>query len=212
MKCTLDHLVVVADTLDQGEDYIRQVLGVPLETGGKHVTMGTHNRLLRLGTDAYLEVIAIDPDAPAPDRPRWFQLDDPALRVALKERPRLIHWVAATDDLQAALAACPVVLGEPVELSRGDFRWTFALSADGSMPFGGVGPDLIQWQGSAHPAKRLKNTRCSVTRMTATHPDADAVRNMLNALKLSALLKVEPGESVGLRALIQTPRGARWLS
>ena len=30
--------------------------------GGKHVAMGTHNSLLRLGDGVYLEVIAIDPD------------------------------------------------------------------------------------------------------------------------------------------------------
>lgn len=29
----------------------------------------------------YLEVIAVDPDAPAPTRPRWFSLDDPTMQV-----------------------------------------------------------------------------------------------------------------------------------
>ena len=35
----------------------------PLESGGRHPHMGTHNRLLSLGPDLYLEVIAVDPDA-----------------------------------------------------------------------------------------------------------------------------------------------------
>jgi hypothetical protein len=212
VKNKLDHLVVAAQTLAQGAAWIEQVLGVSPEPGGKHATMGTHNSLLRLGTDAYLEVIAIDPDAQAPDRPRWFQLDTPAMTAALQERPRLIHWVAATDDLSAALAASPVALGEPTSLARGDFRWTFVLSADGSMPFDGVGPDLIQWQGTAHPAKRLKHSGCIVKRMSATHANPDAVRAMLNALRLSSQLTVEAGELPTLRALIQTPRGARWLN
>ncbi len=211
MNNRLDHLVVAASTLAQGAAWIERMLGVSPERGGKHVAMGTHNSLLRLGGDVYLEIIAIDPDAPAPARPRWFQLDSPAMAAALHERPRLIHWVAATDDLNAAMAASPVALGEPTSLSRGEFRWTFALSADGAMPFDGVGPSLIEWQGTAHPARRLKHTGCSIVRMSAAHPDPDAVRAMLSALRLSAQLSVETGETAVLRALIRTPRGMRWL-
>ncbi|MGZ6164169.1 MAG: VOC family protein, partial [Myxococcaceae bacterium] len=52
----LDHLVVAGETLDTSG--LDAVLGVALSGGGKHARMGTHNRLLRLGTDAYLELIA----------------------------------------------------------------------------------------------------------------------------------------------------------
>ena len=45
--------------------------------------MSTHNHLMRLGNSAFLEVISIDPDAPAPARTRWFDLDDPAMRARL---------------------------------------------------------------------------------------------------------------------------------
>jgi hypothetical protein len=45
--------------------------------------MGTHNRLLKLGEGFYLELIAIDPQAPPPGRPRWFGLD----RLELPVRP-----------------------------------------------------------------------------------------------------------------------------
>ena len=42
--------------------------------------MGTHNRLLGLGTNVYLEVIAIDTEAAPPARPRWFSLDTPEMQ------------------------------------------------------------------------------------------------------------------------------------
>ena len=45
----LDHLVVAADTLDQGAAYVRDRLGVSPAGGGTHVAMGTHNRVLKLG-------------------------------------------------------------------------------------------------------------------------------------------------------------------
>ena len=62
----LDHIVVAADSLKQGVDYIRSCLGIEIPKGGFHRTMGTHNHLMQLGNDAYLEVITIDPEAEAP--------------------------------------------------------------------------------------------------------------------------------------------------
>src|SRR5437660_3891292 len=111
VRAALDHLVVAAATLEQGEDYIESRLGARPLRGGKHVAMGTHNSLLKLGEKSYLEVIAVDPDGIAPSRARWFALDTAALRAALQMAPRLIHWVARTDDIVAARRACPVGCG-----------------------------------------------------------------------------------------------------
>src|SRR5215813_8557610 len=111
MNPTLDHLAVAAPTLAAGVEFIARLTGVEPRAGGKHVTMGTHNALLRLGDRAYLEVIAIDPDGAKPAHPRWFDLDDPELQAALAERPRLVAWAARTDDIEGALASCPIALG-----------------------------------------------------------------------------------------------------
>ena len=70
-----DHLVLAARDLDRGGAWLEDRLGVALTAGGRHSRMGTHNRLLSLGENFYLELIAIDPQAPPPDRPRWFGLD-----------------------------------------------------------------------------------------------------------------------------------------
>lgn len=71
----LDHLAVSARALDEGVAHVEAALGVRLAGGGKHPYMATHNRLLGLG-DIYLEVIAPDPEAQAPNWPRWFDLDN----------------------------------------------------------------------------------------------------------------------------------------
>ena len=115
----LDHLVVAAATLEQGEDHLERLLGVRPQRGGKHVAMATHNSLLRLGDKAYLEVIAIDPTASPPQRPRWFALDSAAMREALAEAPRLIHWVARTDDIDAARRVCAIDPGPAQSMERG---------------------------------------------------------------------------------------------
>src|SRR5581483_3649792 len=101
----LDHLTIAAHTLDQGLAYVRDALGVDLPTGGAHPRMATHNRLLRLGDGVFLEVIAIDPAAPPPARPRWFQLDDPALQADLRRAPRLLTWVVRTSDIATTFLA-----------------------------------------------------------------------------------------------------------
>ena len=76
MASRFDHVVIGAAQLGDAAAIVEARLGATLTGGGKHPLMATHNRLMRLA-DGYLEVIAIDPDAPAPDRARWYELDNP---------------------------------------------------------------------------------------------------------------------------------------
>lgn len=71
----LDHITVSARSLAEGVAAVELALGVRAPVGGTHPSMGTHNHLLRLGPSLFLEIIAINPEAPAPARPRWFGLD-----------------------------------------------------------------------------------------------------------------------------------------
>src|SRR4029079_3650938 len=95
MITRLDHITVVAPSLEARAAYIQGALGVLPGPGRAHPGMATHNLLLALGTDVYLEVIAPDPKAAPIDRPRWFGLD--AIRHGSKAR--LGAWVASTDDI-----------------------------------------------------------------------------------------------------------------
>jgi hypothetical protein len=198
----IDHLAVTADDLDAAAAAVEAALGVAMETGGRHALMSTHNRLLGLG-DVYLEAIAPDPAAPAPGRPRWFRLDE------RRGAARLSNWVAACDDLEAALAAAPPGAGAPVALERGDFRWRMGVPQDGRLPFGECFPALIAWDGAAHPARALPDRGLRLRRLVVTHPEANALRRALAALA-DPRLSVVSGP-VGLRAEIDTPRGRCWL-
>ena len=179
-----DHLIVAARTLEEGGAWVEAKLGVASVAGGKHPTMGTHNRLLRIGPLEFLEVIAIDPDAAAPSRPRWFDLDTPEMRERLEQGPALIHWVERTSDLEAALKD----YSEPVEilsLSRGPYRWRMGVLRDGRRPGGGSLPTLIQWEGRLHPAGALPESGCRLEsfaqangRLTAGFATASGVRTI----------------------------------
>jgi hypothetical protein len=137
------------------------VLGVSPAPGGSHGLMGTHNRLLNISSAVYprcyLEIIAIDPEAPPPGRVRWFDLDQPALQQRLQEGAGLIHWVARVPNLDAALAQCSsegVDAGTPVAASRGALSWRIALREDGRRLKREALPVLIEW-GEAHPCDQL---------------------------------------------------------
>ncbi len=200
----LDHLAVTAAELDEGVASIEAALGVAMQAGGKHAAMGTHNRLLGLG-DVYLEVIAVDPEAPPPGRPRWFDMD------RFSGAPRLTNWILRCDDLAAAVAAAPVGVGLPTGFARGDLRWEMAVPADGRLPFDNCHPALISWQGEArgalHPARRLEDRGCRLRRLEVAHPRAGDLRAALAGLEDPRVVIV--AGAPGLRAEIETPHGLR---
>jgi hypothetical protein len=208
-RSQLDHLVVTAPSLEAGVDYVGSTLGVTPQPGGKHPRMGTHNCLVKLGERVYLEVIAIDPCAPAPGRPRWFELD----RLGTNDLPRLAGWVARTSDIRAAAAASPVALGSVEPMSRGTLDWLITVPADGSFALGGTAPALIQWQTAAHPADGLEDQGCRLIRLDIFHSQAESLRGMLDAIGWDdAIVAIQPARAARLVAHVRTRAGMRALN
>ena len=203
----LDHLVIAAATLADGIDHVATAMGATPVPGGKHATMGTHNALLRLGGETYLEIIAVDPDAPRPPWPRWFGLDDIALQSELTERPRLIGWVARCDDIDAAIAASPLPLGAVHPMQRGDYRWRITIPAGGTLPGKGLVPTLIQWDVPTHPAARLPKSNVSLAQLAGTHPEPAPLRAALAALGLEGTIAISYDRETRIAAMLRTPRG-----
>ena len=210
----LDHLVIAAATLADSAAWCERIFGITPVVGGKHAFMGTHNSLISIVAPrfpkAYAEIIAIDPDGTAPARPRWFDLDDAALQRALRDGPRLIHWVARTSDIHAAgaaLRACGIEPGvpEPAErhTPRGVLRWQIGLRADGKRLFGGALPTLIQW-GDVHPADALPASGVQLEAVQlAGLPDA-----VIAALgDVPGVQGVANDTSEPIRATLSGPRG-----
>lgn len=168
----LDHIAVLGESLDAAAAHAEAALGLPLQPGGHHARFGTHNRLLGLAPDLYLEAIAIDPSAPPPGRARWFGLD------TFKGPARLDKWICRVDDLDRALAVFPQA-GHRVALSRGGLAWSMAVPQDGCLPFDGLFPALIQWHGDLRPGKTLPGSGARLTSLTVSHPRADALQAQL---------------------------------
>jgi hypothetical protein len=210
-SCEFDHLVVTAPTLEQGCAWVAQALGIEPGPGGSHPRMGTHNRLLRLGDAGFLEVIAIDPSAAPPGRPRWFGLDEPGASAA----PRLATWVARTNALRAWPGELVAPLGAVERMTRGHREWLITMPADGSLPLQGCAPALIEWQSPPTSAAHdLPARGCALARLRLAHPDPDRLRALLQALGLGHAVDAVPAGTEcppGLTAWIDTPSGLRRL-
>ena len=169
----LDHLVVAARTLDEGEAWLKARLRRGLVPGGAHPGFGTHNRLLRLGDDCYLELIAADP-AQAATR-LLFGLEQPAVARALADQPLLLHTVFRV--------VAPLVLGDvlprldydpgvPTAMSRGDLRWSITIPPRRRPAGNGLLPTIIDWGEAQHPCRRLPDSGVALESLRLEGPPA----------------------------------------
>jgi len=202
-----DHLIVGAQSLADGCDFIEAQFGVRPQLGGKHVAMGTHNALVSLGPRQYLEILAIDPEGLAPARRRWFDLDEPRMRASLAEGPRLIHWAARTDNIETAKALSPIDQGVVHPMRRGDLNWRITIPDDGHLPGAGLVPTLIEWADATHPSDRLADSGIRIVTLAGEHPDPAPIRATLVALGLADTLKVTYAQYARLAAMFRAPQG-----
>lgn len=206
----LDHIVVAAASLEQGGAYLRELLGVEVPAGGVHDAMGTHNLVMQLGDDRYLEVIAIDPGGRTPDRPRWFDLDRQSMRAQLAERPRLITWVVNTPDIGRLATRADFDIGVPTAFSRNALQWEIGLTDDGRLLAGGLLPYCIQWRSQPHPSRLMADLGCRLQKLVIRHHRPQWIAARLDSLGVSHLVEIEEipdSESPRLTAIIETPRG-----
>jgi hypothetical protein len=211
----VDHLVVAAANLAEGVAWCERSLGITPGPGGQHPLMGTHNRLFKIATPsyplAYFEIIAINPDMPAPNRPRWFGLDNPALQQRLLEDgPQFIHWVAGTTNISMhrwGLINVGHQPGEPLQISRptpnGLLEWQMLVPGDGQPLCGGALPTLIQW-ASHHPSAAMPDSGVTLHSLHARGVPERA-RDVLRA---AAVQVSAAADGPALTAVLHTPKGA----
>lgn len=190
----IDHLVIGTNDLASGTDWTESRLGAACDGGGAHPLMGTHNRLMRLAGGPYLEVIAIDPDASSPGRPRWFTLDREKTKSRFATGPGALCWVAAVSDIETAVRQCGYDCGQITTVTRGDLQWRLTIPDDGSLPAGGVLPSLIEWPEGMHPVTSLAETDIYLDTIHLTHPDPAHIEACLDRLGLASIATVTSGD------------------
>ena len=221
---TIDHIAVAASSLEVGVAYVEEMLGVSVPKGGEHPSMATHNHLMQLGNNTFLEVIAINTEMTAPVRPRWFGLDDPFVRESIEKQPRLHTWIVNSSDIHGIAkqcdSECKFNIGEITAVSRGELNWHFAIPDDGRLLASGLVPYVMQWDGQeqagfSHPSQGMADLGCELVGLELHHPQATWLASILDSIKAKELVTLSelPPHSVPyMTAKIQTPQGLKELS
>ncbi|MEU7896349.1 VOC family protein [Nonomuraea sp. NPDC049152] len=198
---SLDHLVYAVPDLLKGVADFAERTGVAPVKGGSHPG-GTANYLVGFGPTSYLEIIGPDPEVEGA-RPRAFGLEE------LTEA-RLAGWAIHPDDIDTTVRLARERGYDPggvQPLSRRkpdgtllEWRLTrFENPADvRPVPF------LIDWGSTQHPAASGL-PQVALASFTAVTPDVEGLRADLDAV--GATIDVEEGPEVGLRAVLDTPKG-----
>ena len=176
MRVEPDHLVVVAQDLRQGCDWVEERLGVRPQPGGKHVAMGTHNALLSLGS-ALLS---------RSDRRRSRRRRSPRGRAGSTWTsrgcaPRWPKGRTSRTGSRAPTTSTPPRRAfpnsaSPTPMARGDLTWRITIPDDGHRPGRGLVPTLIQWPDARHPTDRMTDSGCRLVAIAGEHPEPATVR------------------------------------
>ena len=190
----LDHIVLGANTLQEGTDYVEKKLGFSLSEIGYHHHMGTHNRVIKIGKNIYLEVIAIDPNSNKPKHFRWFNLDNKRQQARLKKSPQIIGYVIENQNPDMLKFYNPFF-----EASRGDYCWEFAMPKsddtliNDELIESGLVPSIINWK-SKKPVQHMVNNHFQLEKiqieLTQNHMKYKPYINYLgNVEKLQFIFK-----------------------
>lgn len=207
MKLTLDHLLYAGPELDRMVREIARSTGTRPALGGKHAGQGTHNALLGLGADTYLELIAPDPEQDGGD---FAASIDPLPGAELHA------WCVRTSDPDELVARIRGsghgVVRRSMSRARpeGDeLRWELIFATGHA--WAGAAPFFIAWGDTPHPAAALE-PGASLRSLTVLHPDPVPLRAWLAELGLATgareAVAIEEAPGRGLRADLTGRRGA----
>ena len=193
MKSHIDHIVIGTGNLISGTKILETKLNVNFSPGGEHQIMGTHNNLLKLQSDIYLEIIANNPDVENPSRQRWFALDETKTKEKITHTPRALCWVLEVNDIENTVKKCGYDPGEILQISRGELTWKITVPSNGMLVDNGVLPALIEWSSHQHPSKKLTDSKVSINMLSLFHPEPYKIKNIITNLIESDLIQVFEG-------------------
>ena len=209
----LDHITVIAPTLAEGVSHVRACLDLDVPFGQRHGYMGTYNHLMQLGDSVYLEIVALDPDADHPGRPRWFGLDNQkSVRAAWDDGRRLRGWVARTDGIDAILAGRESIFGRKVALPRVDSSFDFAIPDDGSLPLDGTMPSVIDRRNKPRSMATIADLGARLRSFVIEHPEPETISKLYRELDIDRPPEVVMGSDLRYLARIETPAGIKELT
>ena len=162
----IDHFVFGANTLSEGSNTIKKILDEDLSEINVHEKMGTHNRVISLGS-CYLEVISLDPKNQNANKNTWFNLGDIVYRKNFLKVPKLISFVISSDELNSS-----IFFEKEFFVSRNKYKWffkkpNFEYLNKNNFTNTNLFPSLINWQ-SVSPLNEMKKSSYSFDSLEIT--------------------------------------------
>ena len=202
-----DHFAVACQDLEEGVRYVESLTGVRAAPGGPHPGIGTHNALLSLGSDVYLEIIAADPEQDEPASPRPFGIDDhPGPRLAaFAIHPGTEETIDSVADTIRSHGTDP---GPVMSMSRvkpdgEEISWRLTrANRVGLVPF------VIDWGATPNPAT-VTPGGCSLVAMEGSDPHPSGIRALHQDLGLNSTIYDGP---TAIQIVLETPNGTVSLS
>ena len=193
----LDHLVYATPDLEATCRELEIRLGVRASAGGQHPGRGTHNALISIGPEAYLEIIGPDPLQPE-TRPVWFGVD----RLTA---PKLITWAVRINNLEAFVKEIlpNANVGAVKSGSRNTPEGTtlsWRLTEPQLVQGVGLIPFLIEWNSRQHPADSAI-TGPRLVQLRIEHPEPELIRKQLNSLRFE--VAIEQGSNPALVGIFE---------
>lgn len=198
----IDHIVYGVENLEKGMEQLFQITGVHPVMGGKHLEYGTHNALLGLGQEIYLELIALDPENRDVAN-KWMGIE-------LLNSPKVIRWAMKSEDI---IMQANILSGYKPDLGiirdgrrrrpdGSELSWKLTLPESNSEVE--ICPFLIDWGDSPHPADNLIS-ECSINKINFYHPEPKLMQNLLTLLSFDTGV-IESGKE-RITVTLNTPNG-----
>jgi len=199
----IDHIAYAVPDLGKASLLLAELLGCEVIIGGRHLNNGTHNALVNLGNDIYLELLAIDLDNKDIKAPKWMGVD-------LISKPRVTRWAIKSQEMHSDLSALNKYnseLGQSFEGSRKKqdgslLKWQMALPAPA--PEIEIAPFAVNWKDSIHPTASLPN-ECELLDIELTHPSPELFNTLFDDMNLDQ--KVSLGPKTQIKLKISSPNG-----
>ena len=203
-KRQIDHIVYCVHDLEAAVVQFSEVYGVHPVMGGRHLNRGTHNAIVNLGNECYLEILAVDDNNTAVTRDRWMGID------YLKE-PKMTRWSLRSDNLKQDLLAieklnpdlCNLSVGQRMTPAGSMLKWNMSIPL--SSPEVELLPFLLDWTDSDnHPTQDLAQ-ECELIGMELFHPSPEKLLPCYKELGIS--MDVLPSVSTRIKATLKGPKG-----
>jgi hypothetical protein len=197
----LDHLLWEEWRLEEGEKRFAKLTGITPAFGGTHPT-GTHNSLLSLGHDKYLEIIAPDPTHPS--------VVNLPKEMPPEFRPGLFTFAVRAYDLtlvEKLIERAGLSVASRHHVSRqspnGEML-TWESIFVGGHNFGNFMPFFTFCGDMTHPSETSPQG-CQLLEFSVGHPDSQELSRLYKALQVNVpVFHVEPAQ---LLAVLSTFKG-----